>query len=72
MTLKMFLIKKKIRQIEVAYKLGVDPGLFNRFLNEWQELPLKYIHKLSEILNIPKDCLVKNEILESEVSSDSK
>lgn len=64
MNLKDILYRKKIKQVELAKMLGIDPSRISLFINGRRPLPRKYHAKLAEILSVSAEALEKMPPLE--------
>jgi transcriptional regulator with XRE-family HTH domain len=62
MKIKTYLSQKKLRQIEIASRAGIEPALFSKFCNGWMKLPKKHVAGLCKALNLPLEALEGNEI----------
>ena len=58
MNLKRLLMRKGLKQIEVAKLIGANHSMVNMQLNKHRMLPMKYREKFCEILGITKEDLV--------------
>lgn len=52
MNLKMILLMKGISQIELAKKVGANPGLINLQVNKHRLLPKKYLQNFAQFLKL--------------------
>lgn len=49
---KLILVKRKIRQKDIAKKVGISLGQFNQFLNNWLRLSENHQKKVCRALNL--------------------
>lgn len=63
MTLREFLFENKIKQIELAHEIGIDPSRLSKFV-KWQfALTEKHMLALSEKLGISKEELAADKFI---------
>jgi transcriptional regulator with XRE-family HTH domain len=63
MKLKYYLDLKGIKQIEMAFQIGINPSTFNKFLNGYTLLPTQFHEKLCRALGCSQDKLRGNYII---------
>jgi transcriptional regulator with XRE-family HTH domain len=52
MTIKELIQKKRIKQVEIAKALGLEPSRVNLFINEIRPIPPRHLPKLAQILDV--------------------
>lgn len=62
MTVKEFIQKKKIKQVEIACSIGASPAQVSNFINGWVPLPQKYEEALSGFLGLSLSEIRNNKV----------
>lgn len=59
MDLKLLLMQKGLKNVELAKRLGASPEQVSLQMNKHRLLPKKYLPKFCEVLGITEDDLIK-------------
>lgn len=53
---------RQLCQTQMAEKLGISQGTYNKWINKRQEIPPKYYTQIAEVLNLPLKDIVPKEM----------